>query len=67
MHEACIKGHQTITQRLEAYRQRLGFDASLKNKKGQTIEFIKLNTEKSRISEIEMEKKRQEERVIRKK
>jgi hypothetical protein len=37
----------------------------LKNKKGQTIDSIRASQEKARTGEAELEKKRQEERVVR--
>jgi hypothetical protein len=45
----------------------LGLDCSIRNRKGQTIEEIKVWQEKERQNEIEMEKRKQEEKIIRKK
>lgn len=67
LHEAAIKDLQTITQKLEGMGKDLGIDVTIRNRKGQTVEQIKALQEKERLNEIEMEKRRQEEKVIRKK
>ena len=54
MHEAVMSDYQTITQKLENFGKNLGWDASLKNKKGQTIESIRTGQEKAKINEAEL-------------
>jgi ankyrin repeat protein len=49
MHEAVLRDYQTITQKLESFGRNLGWDASLKNKKGQTIDSIRAGHEKAKI------------------
>lgn len=53
--------------KLEASGNHLGWDPSLRNKKGQTIDAIRAGLEKARIGEVELEKRRAEERVVRRK
>lgn len=67
LHEAVLRGYQTITMKLEAAGNNLGWDPSLRNKKGQTIDAIRAGLEKARVSEVELEKRRAEERVVRRK
>ena len=66
IHEAALKGLQTITHKLDETGKDLGLDLTLRNKKGQTVELIKAGKERERVNEIEMEKRRQEEKVVRK-
>lgn len=65
LHEAVLRDLQTITQRLEAFGQAFGWDPSLRNKKGQTVEAIRAAQARTRAGEAEVERRRQEERVVR--
>ena len=57
---------QTICQLLEKYGKEMGIDYQLRNKKGVTVGDIRVKKEKQREMEVQMEKKKMEEKVVRK-
>lgn len=67
LHEAVLKDLQTITQKLENLGKEFGIDLSIRNRKGQTFEQIKAFQQKERLDKIEMDKRRQEQRIVYKK